>query len=54
MTVNLYGAFIELARDQSANRLTDEDVVERLKSIISKLPPANLKTASQIIHHLKR
>lgn len=54
MTVNLYPEFVSVARDQSSGKLSDEEVVARLKVIVDKLPAANLKTAAMIIHHLKR
>ena len=54
MTVMLYPAFVEVAKDQSNHKIDEEEVVARLKAIVDQLPPANLKTAAMIIHHLKR
>lgn len=54
MTVMLYSSFVEVARDQSSGKLSEEEVVARLKAIVARLPPANYKTATMIIHHLKR
>jgi len=54
MTVRLYPEFIEVAREHTTGKLTEQECVSKLKHIINSLPPANLKTAAMIIHHLKR
>lgn len=54
MTVRLYPEFVEVAREQSSEKLNTDEVRLKLKSIVEKLPPANYKTAATIIHHLKR
>lgn len=50
--MELYPEFVEVARDQS--KLSEEEVVEKLKVIVDKLSPATRKTTAMIIHHLRR
>ncbi|KAK7468187.1 hypothetical protein BaRGS_00036600 [Batillaria attramentaria] len=54
LTFRLYADFIHLAKENMAGYLVGDKMVDRLSSLVDKLPPSNFRTCAVLMHHLHR
>ncbi|XP_070194646.1 rho GTPase-activating protein 45-like isoform X3 [Littorina saxatilis] len=54
LTFRLYSDFIHTAKENMAGSLLGDKIVERLMSLVRKLPPSNFRTCAVLMHHLHR
>ncbi|XP_029648171.1 rho GTPase-activating protein 45 isoform X4 [Octopus sinensis] len=54
LTFDAYGGFIQTAKEINAGTISGEKIIDKLKELIGQLPPANYKTTSLLISHLRQ
>ncbi|XP_062600737.1 uncharacterized protein LOC134262375 isoform X2 [Saccostrea cucullata] len=54
LSFKLYSSFIQVAKDNMGNVLSEDDTVSKLGDLASQLPYSNFKTCAMLMHHLAR